>query len=387
MTLHLARQGATLRLRQGRLLLEAEGETLATFPARQVRRVAVWGNVRLSTPALTFLLRQGVPITFFSQEGFLYGVAGAFPDPHPDHLRAQFAAPPLPLARAFVEGKLRSALALLERHGLSEAEEVRRALALAKEAKNLDQLRGTEGGGSRAYFAGLARLLAPYGFGGRNRRPPQDPVNAALSYGYAVLLGRVLLAVRLAGLHPEVGFLHAEGRRNPSLALDLMEEFRVPVVDAVVLSAFRRGGLTPHHAEVRAGGVYLNEEGKRVFLALLEARLGGLPALLVDPTGLPVLVDRGLVDHLKGDGRERFLAWLPDLVQSPQEVWLLPLQHERRVVFRQRYLKVYREGRDRHLVLSAEVHRGALVALTFVESRDYAYLQNQRVGFLRWVAK
>jgi len=57
------------------------------------------------------------------------------------------------------------------------------------------------------------------------------------------------------------------------------------------------------------------------------------------------------------------------------------------VVVRQRYLKVYREGRDRHLVLSAEVHRGALVALTFVESRDYAYLQNQRVGFLRWVAK
>ena len=130
----------------------------------------------------------------------------------------------------------------------------------------------------------------------------------------------------------------------------------------------------------------LAEVGEARFLALLEERLGGLPALLVDPTGLPVLVDRGLVGHLKGDG-ERFLAWLPDLVQSPQEVWLVPLQHERRVVFRQRYLKVYREGRDRHLVLSAEVHRGALVALTFVESRDYAYLQNQRVGFLRWVAK
>ncbi len=129
------------------------------------------------------------------------------------------------------------------------------------------------------------------------------------------------------------------------------------------------------------------EVGEARFLALLEERLGGLPALLVDPTGLPVLVDRGLVGHLKGDGRERFLAWLPDLVRTPQEVWLLPLQHERRVVFRQRYLKVYREGRDRHLVLSAEVHRGVLVALTFVESRDYAYLQNQRVGFLRWVAK
>jgi len=129
----------------------------------------------------------------------------------------------------------------------------------------------------------------------------------------------------------------------------------------------------------------LAEVGEARFLALLEERLGSLPALLVDPTGLPVLVDRGLVSHFRGgDGRERFLAWLPDLVQSPQEVWLVPLQHERRVVFRQRYLKVYREGRDRHLILSAEVHRGVMVALTFIETRNYAYLQNQRAGFLRW---
>ena len=76
-----------------------------------------------------------------------------------------------------------------------------------------------------------------------------------------------------AGLHPEVGFLHAEGRRSPALALDLMEEFRVPVVDQVVLSAFRRGLLTPSHAEVREGGVYLNEEGRRRLIQLFEERL------------------------------------------------------------------------------------------------------------------
>ena len=72
MTLHLTRQGATLRLRQGRLLLEEEGVEVGSFPACQVRRVAVWGNVRLSTPALTFLLRQGAPVFFLSLEGFLY---------------------------------------------------------------------------------------------------------------------------------------------------------------------------------------------------------------------------------------------------------------------------------------------------------------------------
>ena len=170
-------------------------------------------------------------------------------------------------------GKLRSALALLERHRLPEAGGVAEALARAEGALELERLRGAEGEGSRAYFQGLARLLGPYGFGGRTRRPPRDPVNAALSYGYALLLGRVLVAVRLAGLHPEVGFLHAGGRRSPALALDLMEEFRVPVVDQVVLSAFRRGLLTPSHAEAREGGVYLNEEGRRRLIQLFEERL------------------------------------------------------------------------------------------------------------------
>ncbi|WP_243094722.1 CRISPR-associated endonuclease Cas1 [Thermus thalpophilus] len=278
MVLHLTRQGSTLRLRRGRLVLEEEGERVMDFPARKVRQVAVWGNVRLSTPALVFLLRQGVPVFFFSLEGFLHGVAGAFSEMNPEHLWAQFAASPLPLARAFVLGKLRSALAVLERHSLPEAKQVAEALELAERAGTLEVLRGAEGQGSRAYFAGLERLLGPYGLRGRTRRPPQDPVNAALSYGYAVLLGRVQVALRLAGLHPEVGYLHAEGRRNPALALDLMEEFRVPVVDQVVLSGFRRGKLTPSHGEVRDGGVYLNEEGRRVLITLLEERFSEMAA-------------------------------------------------------------------------------------------------------------
>ncbi|GLV48959.1 CRISPR-associated endonuclease Cas1 1 [Thermus sp. LT1-2-5] len=261
-----------MRLRQGRLVLEEGGEKVLDFPARKVRQVAVWGNVRLSTPALVFLLRQGVPVFFFSLEGFLHGVAGAFAEPNPEHLRAQFAASALPLARAFVLGKLRSARALLERHNLAEAGEVARALDLAEGASTREALWGAEGLGSRAYFKGLERLLSPYGLRGRTRRPPQDPVNAALSYGYALLLGRAQVALRLAGLHPEVGYLHAEGRRSPALALDLMEEFRVPVVDQVVLSGFRRGKLTPAHGEARDGGVYLNEEGRRVLLGLLEER-------------------------------------------------------------------------------------------------------------------
>jgi CRISPR-associated protein Cas1 len=279
-TLHLTEQSATLRLRQGRLLVELDQQIVVEVPARKVRGVVVWGNVRLTTPALAFLLRQKVPVLYASLEGQLYGLATAPQGFSPQVLRAQLQAQraPVTFAQSFLEGKLRSGQTLLGRLShraptQPQALELQAALQALPLAQSLDALRGVEGNAARAYFAGLHSVLHPYGFYGRNRRPPTDAVNAALSYGYTVLLGRTLLALQLAGLHPELGLLHAEGRRAPALAFDLMEEFRVPVVDAVVARAFLRGELTPQqHAEPRHGGVYLNDAGRKTLLRLLEAR-------------------------------------------------------------------------------------------------------------------
>lgn len=282
MTLHLTEQSSTLRLSQGRLRVELDEQTLAELPARKVRGVVVWGNVRLTTPALAFLLRQGVPVLYATLEGQLYGQAQAPQSLAPEVLRAQLLAQQnsLPLAQGFLLGKLRSGQMLLERLARQaptapQQAEIEAALEALPQARSLEALRGVEGNAARAYFAGLQAVLSPYGFSGRNRRPPTDAVNAALSYGYMVLLGRALLALHLAGLHPELGLLHAEGRRAPALAFDLMEEFRVPVVDAVVIAAFLRGELTPQqHSEARNGGVYLNEAGRKVLLRRLEERFG-----------------------------------------------------------------------------------------------------------------
>lgn len=281
MTLHLTEQSATLRLRQGRLRVELDQQTLAELPARKVRAVVVWGNVRLTTPALAFLLRQGVLVLYATLEGQLYGQATAPQGLAPEVLRAQLLAQqnPLPPAQSFLLGKLRSGLTVLER--LTRrfpvepyAQELRAALEALPQVAHLEALRGVEGNAARAYFAALRCALSPFGFTGRNRRPPTDAVNAALSYGYMVLLSRTLLALNLAGLHPELGLLHAEGRRAPALAFDLMEEFRVPVVDLIVTAAFLRGELDPKkHAETRSGGVYLGDTGRKLLLRLLEERL------------------------------------------------------------------------------------------------------------------
>ncbi|MBS3967030.1 MAG: CRISPR-associated endonuclease Cas1 [Truepera sp.] len=283
MTLHLTEQSAALRLRQGRLLVELDQQILTQMPARKVRCVVVWGNVRLTTPALTFLLRNQVPILFNSLDGAFYGAAVPHALAPAARLRAQFNAASsirLRLAKAFVLSKLCSSQLVLGRFAprhpsvreiLAQLEGLSAKLEAATE---LDRLRGYEGIIARLYYQALQSPLSPYGFTGRNRRPPRDPVNAALSYGYALLLARVQLAVHSVGLHPEVGMLHAESRRNPALCLDLIEEFRVPVIDLTVMRAFMQGVLKPlEHFEDKAHGIYLNEAGRKVLIRLFEERL------------------------------------------------------------------------------------------------------------------
>ena len=279
-TLHLLHQGAKLRLRAGRLLLEAEdGGRLLSVPARKVRRVVVHGNVGFTTPALVFLLKNRATIAFVSMSGGLYGLASSLPWPAPDRIARQLAfegtAPALELARTLVRAKLSSQVEYLRRQGVPSAslEWGRELLSRLRQASSLDGIRGLEGLGSRLYFQELGRLSPDLGFDGRRRRPPRDPVNAALSYAYTLLLGVATSAVMHAGLHPEIGVLHATGRRRPSLALDLMEELRPLVGDSVVLTLLNKGEVKEGHFVSRADGCNLTSAGRKAVLRAYERRL------------------------------------------------------------------------------------------------------------------
>src|SRR5262249_34167679 len=116
-----------------------------------------------------------------------------------------------------------------------------------------------EGPVGRHYFDGLRALVSPgLGFAGRNRRPPPDGVNAALSYGYAILCGQVERALALSGFEPSLGFLHTDRWGKPSMTLDFVELFRQPIVDRAVLTLLRRRQLTVEHGEEHEdGGVLL----------------------------------------------------------------------------------------------------------------------------------
>ncbi len=264
-------------------------EVLTSVPLGQVTQVALFGNIGLTTPAIDALLAQDCEVVFLTQNGEYRGRLIGNVTPHVPVRRAQYACLNNPgqlleMAKGFVTAKLQHQRVLLQRHSREERsgtaqsslEHLERALEAVAHKTTLESLRGVEGASTAAYFAAYRSLFAAeWKFNDRNRRPPADPVNVLLSFGYTLLAQAASGAAQTVGLDPFVGFLHEYVYNRPALALDLMEEFR-PVIDGVVLWACRSGQLTPA-GDFTPGPperpIILDDDGKRRFLQAYEKRM------------------------------------------------------------------------------------------------------------------
>jgi len=257
---------------------------------REMSHLSVFGHVQVTTGVIQALCSRDVGVSFFSSGGWYYGSLASLSGVNVHTRIAQFraAADPdksLALARAFVRGKILNARTLVRRNATAKP---RTALSRLKQladdagrAPGLDTLLGIEGTAARIYFEAFAALLAPpdpqagrFDFEGRNRRPPRDPINALLSFAYALLLRECRVALLKVGFDPTIGFLHQPRPGRPALALDLMEEFRPLIADSTVLTAVNSGAVSGQDFLQAAGAVALDEVGRRAFLAAYERRMG-----------------------------------------------------------------------------------------------------------------
>ncbi len=284
-------QGARLCKNGERLEVELQGKTIQSLPMGGLHQVILLGQgVSASTPLLYYLTRNGVDVVYQSQGGqFAFRLAG----PLAKHsalrvYQVQAMTDPqraVALARAVVIGKLHNQAATLARYGERAGERGRWAIQTLREqatraatAATVESLRGYEGSGAAAYFAAWPALFdaALWRFRGRVYHPPTDPVNAMLSFGYALLLNDIVAAVYRIGLDPAIGFFHVVDYGRPSLALDLEEEFRPVLVDALALSLVRQSLLQPGDFRPREEGgpaVALTDDARRFLIARYEERL------------------------------------------------------------------------------------------------------------------
>jgi len=286
-TLYVTEPGARIEKEYRRLLVTKDDDTLLAVPLGRVSEVVLVGTVGATTQALLMLLDEGIPLSFVTRSGKLRGRL-APPSPknlplrHAQYDRARDPAFCLAVGRAIVDGKLRNSRALAYRIRRARPqiaaewlERIERAVEAVAQAGDLDTLRGVEGSAAKAYFEVLRQALRPeMTFEKRTRRPPRDPVNALLSLGYTLLTQNLITACEVVGLDPYDGFFHADKYGRPALALDLVEEFRGPVVDSVVqLVVNKRVVGSGDFEEGREGGTYLSDRGLRKFLEQYTHRL------------------------------------------------------------------------------------------------------------------
>ncbi|WP_230198238.1 CRISPR-associated endonuclease Cas1 [Flaviflexus massiliensis] len=282
--LHLSTYGARASLKDGRVIVQKSGEDLASIPIEQVSAVIVHGNVDLSSALQRELLWRDIVIVWCSYGGRVTGWSRSSYSPNGLPRVQQHVASfegRLGLAREFISSKISNQATLLRRYTKTSStiKEMRTLQKQAMEALTIGELFGIEGNAAGMYFSNFQECFNEIAkeqlkeFPGRVGRGARDPLNICLNYSYALLQSEVLRAVVACGLDPHAGFLHSSNRNKPALTLDLMEEFRAPVADSVVIGAFNNGEISAdrfHHID---GAYRLDDVSRKALIAAFERRV------------------------------------------------------------------------------------------------------------------
>jgi len=287
LTLYLSQQGCYVSLHQETLVVKRGDAVLQSVQLPLVEQILVFGKSQLTTQVIRACLWREIPIAYLSRLGYCYGRVLAIARGYRQLARYQQALSRLErllVAQRLVQAKLKNGRVLLLRQQRRlEAPTIALAVEmlarLAQEvlrADSVERLLGLEGAGAASYFAALGDCLShpDFVFVGRSRRPPGNAVNAMLSFGYQVLWNHLLSLIELQGLDPYYGCLHEGSERHAALASDLIEEFRAPLIDSLVLwlvnSRVMDAGAD---FEFRDGGCFLGEAGRRKFLQAFVQRM------------------------------------------------------------------------------------------------------------------
>lgn len=290
--LHVLTPGAYVGRKGDRLEISSKDEPSVVQPINEVSQVVLHGFAQITTQALRLCAQHDINVHWVTTGGQYSGTYLATAGSVQRRIRQYRALTDnnicLQLAKCLVEARVKGQLSFLLRASrdaqrnhpdlVAAIVNMRKLLAPIGRADTIDSLRGYEGSMGRHYFSALPYLITPeiddlMRPDGRSRRPPRDRCNALLSFGYALLLKDVINAILVVGLDSCLGFYHQPRTQAPPLALDLMELFRVPIVDlAIIASINRRQWDADADFQIAGQQVWLSDTGKKKFIAIYERR-------------------------------------------------------------------------------------------------------------------
>lgn len=335
-TLYITTEESYLFCENEAIAVRIGGEVKVRLPAHTIDTVVCFGNTTVSTPLIAFCGERGIGLVFLSRYGRFYGrvngpVSGNVLLRRRQHKASDDPAFFMPFIRSLIGCKLINSRNLLLRssreHPDSNASEELKIAAVKlgelgrqlETANSVESLRGIEGVVASIYFGQFDRMLKTkfdeFRFDVRSRKPPQNPVNAVLSFLYTLLASDIQSALETVGLDPAVGFLHTIRPGRHSLALDLMEELRAPLCDRLALTMFNRGQLIPTDFECSSGACTMSEQARKMIISSWQTRK---TKTILHPF-LKEKIQIGLIPHIQAMLLARVLRG--DLDQYPPFVW------------------------------------------------------------------
>jgi CRISPR-associated protein Cas1 len=286
-SLYVSQQGCYLTLQREMVVIKQGQTVLQEVQLPLLEQILIFGQSQVTTPVIRACLQRDIPIAYLSRMGYCYGRLIPIERGYRQLSRYQqqlSGVEKLITARAIVQTKLKNSRVLLQRQQRRQESTVTTTAiqtleylsVQAAQSDSTERLMGLEGAGAASYFSALGECLSnpAFVFTARSRRPPGNPVNAMLSFGYQVLWNHLLSLLELQGLDPYYACLHQGSDRHAALASDLVEEFRAPIVDSLLLYLVNRGVMDAERDfEPREGGCYLNDSGRKKFLRAFLQRM------------------------------------------------------------------------------------------------------------------
>lgn len=289
--LYIQTQGASVGKSRETLIIKLKGEEIARARLKDVSQLIICGSVQVTTQALQLLCEASVPVLYLSTGHWFYGFASGITLRNAFGRAAQYSASEDPgkclnFSRQVVLAKGKNQRTLLRRNANPRPEKELRSMSQTvdkvERASEIQELLGLEGNLAGAYFTRFQTMLRPrdfdseWDFKSRNRRPPRDPINAMLSFSYALLSKECTVAILGEGLDPWWGLFHRPRHGRPALALDLMEEFRPLVADSAVITAVNTGMVTATDFVRTSASCALTASGRKGLIRAFESRLDQL---------------------------------------------------------------------------------------------------------------
>lgn len=287
--IYVYEQGSVITIKENRLIITKVSKKIETIPIELIDGVMIFGNIQISTQSIHKLLSKGINITYLSKRGYNFGRLENTNKVNIERQRLQFRQSEdmfysLEISKEFIKGKIKNQrTVLLRANKYLQNEEIKENIKIMKRyivkieyVEDIESLMGMEGFCAKIYFDSVNYILnEEYRFKKRSKRPPKDPFNSIISFGYALLYNEVFNIIGSKGLSPYVGFLHKDRNKHAALCSDIMEEFRPILVDTLAIYLLNNDKITKEDFifNIKNNSVLLNKDGASKIVKEFEKRI------------------------------------------------------------------------------------------------------------------